>query len=929
VSDLTELPGGARNDWTRPARHDAPRAGAPAGILLWVALLVPLLAPAGRAQDEFLLNDDRVLRGQGIPRAALGSTGAIAAVWTDGRNGPESFIDYDIYLTTVRDPRAPGARLNRRVNDDIQGALQTAPSIAGSPSGTFFCAWEDSRTGNPDIFGVAMDSLGLALGPNFRLNDDPGTADQRRPAVAAVGADRYLVLWGDQRGGQSDIFGEWRTGTGAPIDGNVTISSDPVPGGSYQGEPALAANAAGRTLVVWLDGREGGSTFGVTFDVYGQWLDSAGIPIGGNFKINDTVGPQKNASPTVAADSSQGFVVGWLDRRVSASDPGDVYAQRFGPDGTRIGDNVRVNDDPLGREQRLPRVLGGPGAALVVWEDVRELVTLDVNVEAARVPYDGSPPGANFRVNSSTPARQGAPGGAFDGRDSYLIVWEDARNGPTDIYSISIQSDGTRNSEDTELNDDAAPHAQWRPRAGGNAGLYFATWMDDRNGRHDLYGQWVYATGLRVGPNILLSPEEIDERATGSDASVNDAGAALAVAQITRTSDAGEIRGFLLPDPSAGLESFWISDSLISAQSMPAVAPQGDGFGVVWIDTRDGSPRIYGQRLDAQGTRIGGNHPVLAADPAASVYALDLVQDGAGGFWLAYAEGAIADQRLWLAHLGGSLTGDAAPAPVAPELNGGRAAPRLGCDVGGRVELVWVGTGPSGVGRIYHQAFTGGGLALAAAATPGDPQDELPQDAPDVAVFGSRSVVTWEGKRNANWEIWLRIFQDGTIPVSGVVRVDEDTGLGDKFDPGVGLDAAGHVFVLWADGRSASSGFDILARVFDSFPTSVLPDPPPTPDPGPAPPRDMSAGPARPNPFGSIMHLPVEAPPRAARLRAYVVNARGERVRTLLDGRPPAQRFTLGWDGTDGRGTRVSSGVYWIVIEGGGERRALRVVTLR
>lgn len=926
MSELTELRGGVRND--PPTRRVPPLAGAPPCILVLLTLLVPVFASTGRAQDEFLLNDDRVLRGQGIPRAALGSTGAISAVWTDGRNGPETFIDYDIYLTTVRDPRAPGARLNRRVNEDTQGALQTAPTIAGSPAGTFFCAWEDSRTGNPDIFGVALDSLGVALGPNLRINDDPGTADQRRPSVASVGADRYLVLWGDQRGGQSDIFGEWRTATGAPIGGNVTISSDPVPGGSYQGEPALASNAAGRTLVVWLDGREGGSTFGLTFDVYGQWVDAAGLPIGGNFKINDTVGPQKNASPSVAADPSQGFVVAWLDRRAIASDPGDVYAQRFGPDGTRIGDNVRVNDDPPGREQRLPRALGGPGAALVVWEDVRDLVTLDVNVEGARVPYDGSAPGANFRVNSSTPARQGAPGGAWDGRDSYLIVWEDARNGPTDIYSISIQPDGTRNSEDTELNDDAAPHAQWRPRAGGAAGLYFATWLDDRNSRRDLYGQWVYATGLRVGPNILLWPEGIEERATWSDAAVNDAGAALAVAQTTRTSDAGEIRGFLLPNPSADLESFWISDSLISAQSMPAVAPQGGGFGVVWIDTRNGSPRIYGQRLDAQGIRIGGNHPVLVADPGDPVYALDLAEDGAGGFWLAYAEGATADQRLWLAHLDGSLSGDAAPTSVAPELDGGRAAPRLGCDSGGRVELVWVGAGPSGVGRIYHQAFTSGGVALTAAASPGETQDVAPQDAPDVAVFGSRSVVTWEGKRNANWEIWLRIFQDGTIPVSGVVRVDEDTGSGDKFDPGVGLDAAGHVFVLWADGRSASSGFDILARVLDSFPTSVLPDPPTPPDPGPAPPRVLSAGPARPNPFGSMMRLPVEAPPRAASLRAFVVNVRGERVRTLLDGAPPARRFTLGWDGTDARGSRVSSGVYWIVIEGGGERRALRVVTL-
>jgi hypothetical protein len=929
VWDLTKLPGGVRTDEARSRRRPTPPARGVFRALFLLALLTPLLPSPGRAQDEFLLNDDRVLRGQGLPRAALGATGAIAAVWTDGRNGPETFIDYDIYLTTVRDPRAPGARLNRRVNDDTPLALQTAPAIAGSPGGTFFCAWEDSRTGNPDIFGVALDSLGIPLGPNLRINDDLGTADQRRPAVAGVGADRYLVVWGDQRGGQSDIFGEWRTATGGPIGGNITVSSDPVPGGSYQGEPAIASNGAGRSLIVWLDGREGGSVFGATFDVYGQWLDGAGYPMGENFKINDTTGPQKNASPSVAADPSQGFVVAWIDRRDAASDPGDVYVQRFGSDGSLLGSNVRVNDDPPGREQRLPRALSSPGGALVVWEDVRDLVTLDVNVEAARVPYDGSPPGPNFRVNSATPGRQGAPGGAWDGRDSYLVLWEDARNGPTDVYCVSIQPDGTRNGVDTQLNDDAAPHAQWRPRAGGTAGLYFATWTDNRDSRNDLYGQWVHSTGLTVGPNILLWQEQIDERPTASDAAVSHAGAALAVAQITRASDAGEIRGFYLADPFTAARSFWISDTLISAQSMPAAAPQGDGFGVVWIDTRDVNPRIYGQRLDGQGMRIGVNHPVLSSDPADPVYAVDVAEDTTGGFWIAYAEGATENQRLWLAHLDDLLQEDAAPIAVAPEQAGQRASPRLGGGTGGRVEVVWVGPGPTGAGRIYHEAFTGGGVPLTAAGFAGESVEASPQDAPDVVVLGDRSIVTWEGKRNANWEIWLRIFENGTTPLSGDVRVDEDTGSGDKFDPSVGLDAGGHIFVCWADGRSASSGFDILARVFDTFPTAVTPEPPPAPEPGPAPPRVLSAGPARPNPSGGVLRIPVEVPPRTASMRAVVVNVRGERVRTLLDGPPPAGRFVLGWDGIDARGARVASGVYWIVIEGGGERRALRVVTLR
>jgi hypothetical protein len=882
------------------------------------------------AQDELLLNDDRVLRSQWGPAAARGATGPVTALWMDGRNGAESFIDYDIYLTTLRDPRAPGARLNRRLNDDRPGATQSAPSIAANPQGTFFCAWEDSRTGNPDIYGAALDSLGIPIGPNMRLNDDAGSADQRAPEVAPAGADRYLVVWGDQRGGQSDILGTFRTGTGAPIGGNITISLDDVPGGSYQGDPALAADASGLTLIAWLDGREGGSVFGATFDVYAQWLDAAGAPIGGNWKINSTTLPQKNAAPTVAADGTGGFVVAWVDRRDAPGDPGDIYAQRFGPDRTPIGPNVRVNDDAPGLDQRLPRAVSSPGAALLLWDDVRDLASLDVNVRAARVPYDGAAPGATFRVNADTPGRQGAPAGAWDGRDSYVVVWEDGRNGPTDIYSISIQPDGTRNSVDTQLNDDAASYAQWRPRIGSGSGLFLVTWLDRRRSANDLLGQWVRASGLREGPNLPLWLENPFSRPVESDAAVAVGAVGLAVAQLTRESDAGEIRGFLLPQTGSGPTSeFWISDLLPSAQAMPAVAADTAGFAVVWIDSREGSPRIYGQALGLDGTRAGGNHPILPVDPSDPVHGLDLAAEPLGGHWLAYAEGALLEQRLWLVHLGSGLVADRAPVAVAPEVPGPRSEPRLACAADGRVEVAWTGPGATGTGRVYHAAFDAAGLPLAAAATVGDPADPGAQGAPSIAALGSRSAVTWQGIREGNWSIWMQMFEDGVTPASGLVRVDQDPGNGDQFDPGVGFDAAGRILVLWTDGRSVSSDLDILARTFETAPTAIRPGPPPVVEPPASPPITLRAGPASPNPFPGVVRVPVEVPDHAGRIAAYVFNARGELMRTLHDGPAPAPRITLRWDGSDARGVRAASGVYWIIVEGGGERRVLRVVSIR
>ena len=903
------------------------------GALILLAL-VTLLPRAGHAQDELLINDDRLPRSQFAPRPALGATGSLVVVWTDGRNGPDNAIDYDIYGLTLRDPSALGSTVNRRINDDAAGSAQGLPDIASSPAGTLFCVWEDSRAGNPDIFGAALDSLGFRTTPNLRINDDTGFGEQRTPRITAVGLDRYLVVWGDQRTGQSDIYGSYRNVSGAPLGPNFLITPDPVPGGSFQGQPAVACDASGLTLVAWLDGREGGSVLGATFDVYGQWIDASGNPLGSNFKINSTSGPQQDDSPTVVADSTGGFVVAWIDRRLGTStDPGDVYAQRFGPDRSLVGVNVRVNDDALGRNQSHVRGAPGPDGAYLFWEDNRDGTGLDPNVRCARVPYDTGAPGTNFRVNADTPGRQGTPSAIWNGRDAFLAVWEDGRNGPPDIFATSFLPDGTRRGFDTQLNDDAARFDQWKPRLGRGPGEYVLTWIDARNGGADLFGQWVGANGGREGTNALLYRDTGLTKAIVSNAAVSASGRALVAAQVTRDSDPGEIRGFLFTtagNPPAA--SFWVSDSLQSAQASPVVASRTGEFAVAWIDARDGTPRLYGQRLSEAGIRLGVNHPLLSVEPADPPFALDLAPDDfGGGYWLLYAEGASADQRLWVQHLDASLLPNGPPTEAAAGFGGPKQDPVLSTSAeDGRLEMAWEGVSASGLGAVYQVAMSSSLVPLGPVLEVGDPAFSGARSMPGIVVLDSRSIVTWQEKRDGNWSIFMRLIQSGVSPISGSVRVDEDPGFADQLDPGVGMDAAGHAFFTWTDNRSLSSGSDILARVIDFTPTAVDEAPPPAPDPPPAPPRRMRVGPARPNPFSSALRVPVEVTASAGeRVRAYVLDASGRLVARVYDGVAPQGRVSLAWTGADSRGRQVASGVYWFVAESGGERHAVRLVRIR
>lgn len=888
---------------------------------------------SARAQDEFLLNDDRVDRSQWAPRAAVGSTGALVVVWMDGRNLIGSNVDFDTYAMTIRDPQAVGSTVNRRLNDDAPGANQNFPAIAASPAGTFYCAWEDGRSGNRDIYGATLDSIGLRITPNLRLNDDSGAFTQAAPQVAAMGPSQFLVVWGDQRQGQGEIFGTRLTSSGAPIGPNFKISVDPVSGGSYQGEPALASRPDGTTLVAWLDGRQGGSIFGVTFDVYAQVLDASGQPIGGNFKVNDTALPQQDTSVAVAADPSGGFVIAWVDRRGQPADPGDIYAQRLDASLGPIGANVRVNDDAPGRDQRAVRALTIPGSAFLVWEDLRGNLGLDSNVEAARVPFDGSNPGVNFRVNSSIPARQGTPSAVWDGLDAILGAWEDGRNGSPDVYALSFLPDGTRRGVETQLNDDAAAGDQWRPNTGRGPGRYIASWIDRRSNTNDLFAQWLTAAGGRDGPNHRLLKADGVTRVLSTGAAVASDGTALLVAHVTRDSDAGELLAFYYAAPgSMPAFSFWLTDTLPSAESLPAVAAAGNEFAVAWLDTRDGAPTIYGMRVGAGGARLDAPHPVLSSQPVDPVFALDLDPDPNGGFWLTYAEGATRDQRLWIVHLDPALGADRPAIPVAPAMAGDRAHPSIGAGPDGRVEVAWLGTDASGRGQSYHQAFDAVGVPLGPPDVLGPGDGLETQAAPSLAVSGDRSVVAWEARRGGDWSIWLQAFTSSAAPASGLIRVDQDVLGADQLDPSVGLDPAGHAVVIWADNRSPSSGSDIVGRVL-AFAATAVDEPPPAPAPEPPPkalPRAFVLGPAAPNPFAGSLAVAVEAPTASGqRVIVRVIGVRGNVVATLHDGPLAAPRAVFRWDGKDARSREAASGVYWIVAERGGERRALRVVQLR
>jgi hypothetical protein len=91
-------------------------------------------------------------------------------------------------------------------------------------------------------------------------------------------------------------------------------------------------------------------------------------------------------------------------------------------------------------------------------------------------------------------------------------------------------------------------------------------------------------------------------------------------------------------------------------------------------------------------------------------------------------------------------------------------------------------------------------------------------------------------------------------------------------------------------------------------------------------PRSLSVDAVYPNPFQSTTTITFSSR-HAERVRLYVTDVLGRVVRTLVDGITPAGQHRLTWDGTDGEGRPLASGLYVCTVESGSDRIS-RAVTL-
>jgi hypothetical protein len=443
-------------------------------------------APAGQ---NFKVDDDNGSADQSGSSVAVNRYGEFMVVWTDRRSGED-----DVYARRYDasgNPQGSSFRLS-----DVSTGSQVDPNIEARPDGGYWTAWADARSGNPDIYCQRLNRNGSKVGANFLVNDDHGSALQRCSSIGMDANGLMCIAWEDERNGATDIYRCVTDAAGSPLGANLRLNGD-GPGGAAQ-YYASVAGGDGRFLVAWTDMRAGSDST----DIYAQYVDGNGTPVGSNFLVNSDGSGASQWYPYVAMDSSNNAVILWMDTR---NGPYQMYCRRYDSNRNPLGPEFAVQDS-TGYGYYGSAAMNRSGRFITAWMD-----TSDIYCQAFRA--DGTRIGGNILVNLDLPGvYHGYPSCAIDEQGRFVVAWEDTRDDVYDVYLQWFDSTGARIRGNERVNDNLAAGAAYSPScAFAPNGRLAVEFNDERDcpGNPQIYCQRFGPDGARISFNKMVNEPKL------------------------------------------------------------------------------------------------------------------------------------------------------------------------------------------------------------------------------------------------------------------------------------------------------------------------------------------------------------------------------------------------------------------------------------
>jgi hypothetical protein len=562
--------------------------------------------------EDFQVNEHTGIGGafQSFPSIAEDSDGNYVIAWGDQRNG----WDCDIYAQRYS---SEGVALgnNFRVNDQLGSValLWSGPSLAVDKNGNFTITWTDSRRGGNNVYAQRYDSDGVASGNNFQVTDNEGSvAEFSGPCISVDGSGNFIIVWGDERNGNPDIYAQRYSNDGTVVGSNFKVNDDQ--GTTRQRGPTIAADNSGNFIITWHDERDSDAD-----DIYAQRYSSNGTAQGGNFKVNDDTNDASQLGPAISADNLGNFIITWDDSRHNNC---DIYAQRYSADGSTIGVNFKINDNTGSDWQFSPSVsANGSGNFVITWMDERN--STHPNIYAQRFSSSGNALGSNFQVNDDVgTAWPQTPDVIMNGSGNFVITWSDDRTGSTDhdIYHQRYSNNGSALGSNFMSNDDQGDPMQCYPNiAVDGSGNFIVEWWDTRDGG-DIYAQRFSNLGTALGGNFQVNSDEAYVGHLVSSISVDATGNFIITWSDGRDDNYNIYAQQYTSEGSSRGSNVKVNDDAGDAwQVSPSVTSDNNGNYIIsWQDYRNECSDHYAQRFSNEGVPLGNNFKIN--DESGSVF---------------------------------------------------------------------------------------------------------------------------------------------------------------------------------------------------------------------------------------------------------------------------------------------------------------------
>ncbi|MBI3462055.1 MAG: hypothetical protein HY000_03210, partial [Planctomycetes bacterium] len=312
---------------------------------------------------------------------------------------------------------------------------QSAPSAAMAPSGDFVLVWSSATLTNSHIFAQRYNAAGAPQGSEIHVDTTGFGAGS--PSVAMDSAGNFFVAWQSRfEGNDWGITARRYDAAGVPQGDDFVVNTFTV---GPQQNPSVAMDADGDAVIAWESYGQDGDMFGV----FARRINSAGVPLGPEFQVN-TVTANEQRRPSVAMGSGGDFIVAWDSKYQDGSFEG-IYAQAYSAAGVPQGGEFRVNN-ATGASQAFPSVdVAADGSFVVAWQ--HEVVGgWHVNArQYTRTDTDGdgvpeiAPTGNEFQVNTVISSILAHPVLATDAEGNFVVAW--TRN--QDIYARAYDAAGS------------------------------------------------------------------------------------------------------------------------------------------------------------------------------------------------------------------------------------------------------------------------------------------------------------------------------------------------------------------------------------------------------------------------------------------------------------------------------------------------------